>query len=166
MLQLQDEVLWESRTEQEQKYQLPGLGGLHPAGGGASNRVVQGNTPSVKEAANWLKHLLKHMTGLEQNNHSTHSKWPPVIYFLFSFQFALCLGWKPGHAEMSLSCLNLRPVKAGGQSRRTSSSPHCHFPQFLQLDGIKTADICLRAPGHQGGCGLIGSSKAPDGDAG
>lgn len=45
LLQLQDAVLWEGRAKQKQRHYLPGHWGLYPAGSGAWDCVVQGNTP-------------------------------------------------------------------------------------------------------------------------
>lgn len=42
LLQLQNEVLWEGRTKQEQRHHLPGHWGLYTAGSGAWHCVVQG----------------------------------------------------------------------------------------------------------------------------
>lgn len=46
LLQLQNEVLWEGRTKQKQRYHLPGHWGLFTAGSGAWYCVVQGKITS------------------------------------------------------------------------------------------------------------------------
>lgn len=57
VLQLQNEVLWEGWTKQKQKHQLPRDWGLHTAGSGARDCVVQGKMLSLQLKLKCCSHL-------------------------------------------------------------------------------------------------------------